>query len=100
MEWWTMVCRGSKNEKVVQQCQDRLKSWGAVKFKSFQPKMLLESGYLHVSLNDAACVVKSTGGSVQEEDEIHLWHFGNKGLVTRFGHKCDTQQHWSVFRVE
>lgn len=62
--------------------------------------MLLESGKLFVSLIDVAFVGKATGRSVQDENEIHLWHFDNQGLVTRIGHKCDTYQYWEAHRVE
>ena len=66
----------------------------AVEFQKFQPKHLLESGDIVVSLNDVAFVVKTTGKAVMEEDEIHVWHFDAKGQVVKFCHKTDTHQHW------
>ncbi len=73
---------------------------GGVDLKTFQPKTLLESGNVVVALIDVAFVVKSTGQPVNEEDEVHIWHFDSQGRVTRFCHKCDTHQHWVAHRGE
>ncbi|MDG4553109.1 MAG: nuclear transport factor 2 family protein [Candidatus Competibacter sp.] len=70
----------------------------AVEFQTFQPKHLLESGNIVVSLNDVAFVVKATGKTVIEEDEIHIWHFGARGQVVKFCHKTDTHRHWLALR--
>ncbi len=66
----------------------------AVEFQRFQPKTFFESGNVVVALNDVSFTVKSTGKSVVEEDEVHIWHFDNNGQVGRFCHKTDTRQHW------
>lgn len=60
----------------------------------FEPKVLLENGSVVVALIDVDLTVKATGMGVTEEDEVHIWHFSDDGLVTRFTHKLDTHQHW------
>ena len=72
-------------------------SFAAVDFQKFQPKNFLENGSLVVALIDAVLVVKATGRTISEEDEVHLWHFNTQGQVIRFGHKVDTHQHWLAF---
>lgn len=67
---------------------------GAIDLQKFYPKTLLESGSTVVSLNDVSFVVKATGKSVVEEDEVHIWHFDATGKVARFCHKADTHQNW------
>ncbi|MGE0104434.1 MAG: nuclear transport factor 2 family protein [Blastocatellales bacterium] len=73
---------------------------GGVEFINFQPKTVLEGENLIVVLIDLTFKVKSTGKTVTEEDEIHIWHFDDKGAVTRFCHKCDTYQHWRATQSE
>ena len=68
-------------------------SLGAVQFEQFQPKLQFENGNIVVALNDVAFVVKATGRRVVDEDEVHIWYFNDDGLVARFCHKVDTQQH-------
>ena len=60
----------------------------------FQPKTFLASGNIVVVLIDVDLTVKSTGKRIVEEDEVHIWYFNVQGLVSRFGHKVDTHQHW------
>ncbi len=69
-------------------------SLGALEFQRFEPKALLESGPLVVALIDIALVVRATGRTVAETDEVHLWHFDDAGRVARFSHKVDTHRHW------
>lgn len=71
----------------------------ALDFQKFEPKTLLESGNTVVSLNDVAFTVRSTGKSVVEEDEVHIWNFGPDGRVTRFCHKTDTHRHWLAIQA-
>jgi len=73
---------------------------GALDFKRFQPKTLLESGNIVVALIDLAFVIKSTGKLVTEGDEVHIWQFDNQGLATSFRHKIDTHKQWLAYRGE
>ncbi len=66
----------------------------AVSFTRFEPKMFLTEGNVVVVLIDLGFAVKATGKNVNESDEVHIWHFNEQGLVSRFTHKCDTHQHW------
>jgi uncharacterized protein len=75
-------------------------SLGAFELQKFQPKTFLESGNIVVALIDVALVVKATGRTVAEEDEVHIWHFDSEGLVIRFCHKVDTYQHWLALQPE
>ncbi len=72
-------------------------SLAAVDFQKFQPKTFLENESIVVALIDATLVVKATGRTISEEDEVHIWHFNARGQVIRFGHKVDTHQHWLAF---
>jgi hypothetical protein len=60
--------------------------------------MLLASDDVVVALIDLAFVVKETGIAVEEEGEVHIWHFDADGKVARFCHKLDTYQHWAAFK--
>jgi ketosteroid isomerase-like protein len=59
----------------------------------FAPTTFLESGPVVVVLLQLEGTVKATGRPVVEEDEVHIWHFGADGKVTRFRHRADTHQH-------
>lgn len=72
---------------------------GALEFHKFQPKTLLESENKVVALNDVSFTVKATGRKVDEEDEVHIWHFDQSGKVIRFCHKTDTRQHWLALQA-
>jgi ketosteroid isomerase-like protein len=69
----------------------------AVDFHTFAPKAFFESGDTVVVLVDLEATVKATGKRVVEEDEVHIWHFGPDGLVTRFRHRADTFVQWKAF---
>jgi ketosteroid isomerase-like protein len=73
---------------------------GALDFKKFQPKTLLESGNMVVALIDLEFVIKANGRAVSEENEVHIWHFDSQGLATRFCHKIDTHKQWVAYRGE
>ena len=75
-------------------------SLGALEFQKFQPKTFLESGDLVVALIDLAVVVKASGRSIAEEDEVHIWRFDQQGRVIRFCHRLDTHKHWLALRGE
>jgi hypothetical protein len=66
-----------------------------LEFTSFQVKEVFASadGKAVVALCDVAFVVKSTGKTVSETDELHLWRFGDDGKVARFRHGVDTTKH-------
>jgi uncharacterized protein len=69
-------------------------------FQRFQPKTFLESGDTVVSLIDVTFTVKSTGRTVDEVDEVHVWRFNRDGQVASFCHRMDTHKHWLAFRGE
>ena len=73
-------------------------SLDALAFHRFEPKTLLESGNVVVSLIDIDLTVKATGKRILEKDEVHIWHFNPRGEVTRFCHKADTYLHWAAYR--
>jgi uncharacterized protein len=60
----------------------------------FAPRTFLESGNVVVALIDVELTVKATGRRIVEQDEVHIWYFGEDGRIIRFGHKVDTHQHW------
>jgi uncharacterized protein len=64
-----------------------------LEFHRFELKMLLEEGATVMALLDAEATVRKTGLRFHELDEIHLWHFGDDGLVARFRHRVDTLRH-------
>jgi len=39
-------------------------------------------------------VVRATGLRAVEEDEVHIFHFGDSGKVRRFRHRLDTYRAW------
>lgn len=65
----------------------------SLEFHRFEPKAILEEGSTVVALVDVEATVRKTGLRVQEIDEVHIWHFGDDGLVTRFRHRADTLKH-------
>lgn len=69
-------------------------SLSALEFQKFEPKTFLESGNMVVALIDVSFVIRATGKTITEEDEVHIWHFDSQGQVMRFCHKLDTHQHW------
>ncbi|MFN7937021.1 MAG: nuclear transport factor 2 family protein [Bryobacteraceae bacterium] len=69
---------------------------GAVQFTKFEPKTFLTDGNVVVVLLDLGIIVKATGKSVNELDEVHVWRFNEQGLVSRFTHKLDSYQHWAA----
>ena len=73
-------------------------SLATLEFQQFEPKTLLESGNVVVSLIDLVVVVKATGRSIVEVDEVHIWHFDGQGKVSRFCHRLDTHKHWLALR--
>ena len=70
----------------------------AVDIQRFQPTTFLESGNVVVVLIQLDAVVRATGRSVAEEDEVHIWHFDDAGRVSRFRHRADTHRHWQAYK--
>jgi ketosteroid isomerase-like protein len=70
----------------------------ALEFHRFQPKTFLEAGSIVVVLIDLDVTVRSTGGRIVEEDEVHIWHFDAGGRVSRFRHRVDTHEHWAAYK--
>jgi len=68
-------------------------SLGDFEFHRFEIRMILEEGMTVVALLDNEATVRKTGIRVQELEEVHIWHFGDDGLVTRFRHRIDTLKH-------
>lgn len=68
--------------------------------RRFEPKTFLESGNVVVVLINIELLVKATGMTVVEEDEVHIWYFDAEGKVSRFAHKVDTHQHWAAYNGE
>ena len=64
-----------------------------LEFHRFEPRMMLEENATVVALIDVEATVRKTGIRVQEIEEVHIWHFGDDGLVTRFRHRADTLKH-------
>ena len=87
---WLLATEGAGRSSEVLCCPR------AFDLQQFQPKTFL--GNVVVVLIDVAFIVKATGRSVIEEDEIHIWHFDSEGRVIRFCHKVDTHQHGSLSR--
>lgn len=61
-----------------------------LEFHHFEPKLILAEGSTVVAVVDVDATVRKTGLRAREVDEVHIWHFGDDGLVTRFRHRADT----------
>lgn len=61
-----------------------------MRIERFAPKHFLTDGAIVVVVLDIEFVVLATGKRVVEEDEVHLWHGGDDGRVTRFRHRLDS----------
>ena len=72
-------------------------SLAALDFRKFQVNWVGGSDNIVVGLCDVEAVVRNTGKTFIEADEVHIWHFGEDGLVTRFRHRVDTYQHWQAY---
>jgi ketosteroid isomerase-like protein len=64
----------------------------------FTVNRLLAADQLVVALVDLEGTVKKTGRAIHEVDEVHLWHFDERGRVARFRHCVDTHQHWLAWK--
>jgi ketosteroid isomerase-like protein len=64
-----------------------------LEFTRFAPTAFLEGPGMVAALVDVAARVAKTGRTIEEQDEIHLWTFDARGVVTRFRHGVDTHKH-------
>lgn len=64
-----------------------------LEFKSFTVNHVLSGDGVVVALASLEAVVRSTGRTIVEVDEPHIWHFDAEGRVCRFRHGADTLQH-------
>lgn len=74
-------------------------SLAALEFRKFEVKSILGEGPLVVAVIDCELVVRATGKSIKDPDEVHLWTFGTRGEITRFRHVVDTLQHVEAIRT-
>lgn len=68
-------------------------SLAAIDMNRFVPHTFLDGGQVVVVLLDVEFTVRATGAQVVETDEIHVWRFDARGLVSRFKHGVDTHRH-------
>jgi len=68
-------------------------SLAALEFQRFEPKVIVQHERLVIALVDIDATVKATGKPIHEEDEVHLWHFDERGRVSKFRHRVDTALH-------
>jgi ketosteroid isomerase-like protein len=66
---------------------------GDIDFARLEATAFFESGPTVVVLLQLEAVVRATGRTVTEDDEVHIWHFDAAGQVSRFRHRVDTRQH-------
>lgn len=59
----------------------------------FEPHDFLVGDRVVVVLLDIQFTVHTTGKSVTEPDEIHVWRFNERGQVSHFRHGADTHAH-------
>jgi len=69
-------------------------SLAGLQLSKFDVQAVLGEGNLVVALIAVEAVAVATGKRVSEPDEVHLWHFNERGEVQRFRHAVDTLQHW------
>ncbi len=75
-------------------------SLGGLDIHRFGVSTIAASGQTVLSLFHIEATVKATGKRFVEEDEVHVWHFDDRGRVARFRHRADTHQHWRAFHGE
>jgi len=60
----------------------------------FDVQRVFGDGNLVAATISVEAIVVATGRRIVEPDEVHLWHFNERGQVQRFRHVADTLQHW------
>ncbi len=82
--------------------QDVIKFFEAlaeVEITRFEPWKLIDGGDTVVTLVRLEAVVKATGKTIVEDEEVHVWHFDSAGLVTSFRHRIDTHKAWLAYQA-
>lgn len=69
-----------------------------VTFSRFEPHRFFADGNMVVVLVNVTLTVTATGKTFSEDDEVHIWTFGENGLARRFAHRADTHQHAEALR--
>lgn len=71
-------------------------SLAALEITKFRPTHFMQSddGSIVIALIDLDGKVKATGKPIADAEEVHVWHFGPDGKVTRFRHGVDTHAHY------
>ena len=64
---------------------------------NFEPKVFFETGNIVMVLVDEDITVTATGIRILEEDQVHIWHFDDRGYVVRYRQRVDTHLHWSAY---
>lgn len=67
-------------------------------FSRFEPRRFFSDGDMVVVLVNVTATVNATGKAISEDDEVHVWTFGEDGLACRFAHRADTHQHVEALR--
>ena len=67
---------------------------GVLDISLFQPKLYFETENIVIAVTDVQWTHKDTGKFVDNQDEIHIWHFNPEGQVAKYGHRVDTHSHW------
>jgi len=62
-----------------------------MKIEHFEVTQLLQGQGVVAGLVDIRFTVTRTGKRVEEQDEVHLWHFNAAGKVQKFRHRIDTR---------
>ena len=68
-------------------------SLAGMDIQRFGVNSILAGDKVTVALVNIEFTVKATGKRVVEEDEVHIWHFDERGKVARFRHRVDTLAH-------
>jgi hypothetical protein len=77
---------------------DFFQTLSLLEFKRFNVKTVLGEGNLVIGICEVEAVVRATGKSFVETDEVHIWHFDARGRVQRFRHCVDTLQEANALR--
>lgn len=84
---WLQPRRGRKGAAAF------FESLGQLDFRKFNPHTIVEGPGVVIALVDAEFAVKATGRVLREENEVHVFHFDERGQVTRMRHGVDTAAH-------
>lgn len=75
-------------------------SMGGIEIRRFEPKTLLEGDHVVVAIIGLEFVVKATGKTVRDDDEVHVWRFDDHGKVVSFCHRVDSLQQWRALQPD